>query len=92
MKNKNFTELDRLALIVASIEEECQIVPEGAYKLTNSNELRENQLYRGINLQDSQNPAKYYHFKKPDQNHLLNFLTKENALQHFDFLHNIASD
>ena len=31
---KNLTELDRLATIVMAIENDCQICPEGAYRLT----------------------------------------------------------
>jgi len=34
IKQKNITELDWLAYIVHRIEEECHVVPEGAYKLT----------------------------------------------------------
>ena len=87
-----FTELDRLSLVVDMIESDCQIVPEGAYKLTNCNELRVNQSYRGMSLEDSLNSKKYYHFKKPSDNHLQSFLIKENALSHHDFMQNIAED
>lgn len=42
---KNLTELDRLAYIVRAIENDCQIVPIGAYKLTPGHELRHNDSF-----------------------------------------------
>lgn len=33
VKQKNFTELDRLSIVVSLIDDECQIVPIGAYKM-----------------------------------------------------------
>ena len=37
---KNFTELDRLAYVVSSIENDCSLAPIGAFKLTPTHELR----------------------------------------------------
>lgn len=42
---KNFTELDRLAYIVRAIENDCQIVPIGAMKLTCDHEIRYNDSF-----------------------------------------------
>jgi len=33
VKNKNFTELDRLSIVVNEIEHDCQVVPVGAYRM-----------------------------------------------------------
>ena len=45
IKPKNITELDRLSFIVHWIEDECHIVPEGAYKLTPIQEVRPNEAF-----------------------------------------------
>ena len=44
---KNFTELDRLAYVIAAIENDTHIVPEGAYKLLPSHEIRHNESFKG---------------------------------------------
>jgi len=33
VKAKNFTELDRLSIVVHLIDDDCQVVPLGAYKM-----------------------------------------------------------
>jgi radial spoke head protein 9 len=33
VKSKNFTELDRLSLVVHQIDHDCNVVPVGAYKM-----------------------------------------------------------
>lgn len=39
---KNFTELDRLAYVVRSIDNDCTLTPVGALKLTPTHEIRYN--------------------------------------------------
>jgi radial spoke head protein 9 len=50
---KNFTELDRLAYVVRSIENDCAVAPVGAFKLTPTHELRYNDSFRGIPLAEA---------------------------------------
>lgn len=56
VKPKAFTELDRLAFVVHSIENDCAVVPVGAYKITPTHELRRNEGFKGIPLADIANP------------------------------------
>lgn len=48
---KKFTELDRLSYVVRTLEEECAVVPVGAFKLTATHELRYNDAFKGLNLE-----------------------------------------
>ena len=44
---KNFTELDRLAFVVAAIENDTHVVPLGAFKLLPIHEVRRNENFKG---------------------------------------------
>jgi radial spoke head protein 9 len=44
---KNFVELDRLAYVVAAIENDSHVVPEGAFKLIPTHEIRRNEHFAG---------------------------------------------
>lgn len=50
---KNFTELDRLSIVVYTIEDECQVVPLGAYKLAPTHELIRNPIFRGLKIEEA---------------------------------------
>lgn len=45
---KNLTEIDRLAFIVRSIEDNCQIAPVGAFKMTPNHEVTRNEAFKGL--------------------------------------------
>lgn len=59
VKPKAFTELDRLAYIVRAIENDCSLVPVGAFKLTPTHELRYNDTFRGVPLSEISNPSSF---------------------------------
>lgn len=48
MQPKSYTEEDRLAYTVNAIEQECQLVPVGAFRMATSHELRYNEEFRGV--------------------------------------------
>jgi radial spoke head protein 9 len=50
LKKKNFTESDRLAFLIRSIDYDCCVVPEGAFKMLPINEIRRNENFTGINV------------------------------------------
>ena len=62
-RSKNFTELERLSVIVRSIESDCQLVPEGAYLLTPAHELGPNPHFKGLSRLQLRDQGKYYHFR-----------------------------
>ena len=74
---KNFTELDRLAYIVRAIETECQLVPVGAYKLTPNHELRLNEAFMGLTLNEASDINNYQHFRNPMSEDKKAFICKE---------------
>ena len=59
---KNFTELDRLAYVVRSIDIDCAVAPIGGYKLTPTNELRQNPNFKGLPIQEAHSLKNYLHF------------------------------
>jgi hypothetical protein len=61
---KNFTELDRLSYTVLSIEIECQLVPVGGLRVTEKHELRYNDAFQGVSLQEI-NLDQFQHFRYP---------------------------
>ena len=57
--------MDRLAYIIRSIETECQLIPIGAYKLTPNHELRLNEAFVGLTLNEAADINNYQHFRNP---------------------------
>jgi len=45
---RNLTEVNRLAVIVNAIENDCHLCPYGAFKLTPQHELRRAEAFRGL--------------------------------------------
>lgn len=48
LKKKNFTESDRLAFLIRTIDYDCCIVPEGSFKMLPISEVRRNDNFTGI--------------------------------------------
>ena len=44
----NLKEIDRVHYIVRAIENDCQIIPAGAFKLTTAHEVSRNESFRGL--------------------------------------------
>ncbi len=66
VKTKNFTELDRLSLIVNQIEHDCQVVPLGAYKMIPTHEIVHNPNFRGLKIEQSKSLDCYVHLRAPE--------------------------
>lgn len=60
---KNLTELDRLAFIVAAIENDTHVVPQGGFKLIPKHEIRRNPAFKGLDKDTLGDLKKYYHFR-----------------------------
>lgn len=60
---RNFTELDRLQFTVAAIENDCHIMPKGAVKMTDQHEIRKNNAFRGLSIDDAVRVENYSHFR-----------------------------
>ena len=65
MKLKNFTELDRLSVVVHQIEDECNIVPLGALRMIPTHELVMNPNFKGLKIDQSKTLCNYVHLRQP---------------------------
>jgi radial spoke head protein 9 len=57
LPGKNFSELERLSLIVNTVDYQCGLVPVGALKLTVN--------FKGLSLSQSLSVENYQHFRLP---------------------------
>ena len=48
VKPIDLKEVDRLHYLVRAIENDCQVVPQGAFKLTTSHEISRNEAFKGL--------------------------------------------
>lgn len=60
---RNFIELDRLQITVYAIENDCHIMPKGSIKLTDQHEVRRNNAFCGLNIDEACNLDLYCHFR-----------------------------
>ena len=51
---KELTEIDRLKYVVLAIENDCQIAPLGAFKMTSQHQVRRNEAFKGVDVKDCQ--------------------------------------
>ena len=51
-RKRNLTEEDRLLYTVLAIENDCHIVPQGAFRMTPEHEVERNVAFRGLCCED----------------------------------------
>jgi len=61
--SKDLTEIDRLRFVVCAIENDCQIAPVGAFKMTAQHQLRRNEAFKGLTPSESLKLNNYVHFR-----------------------------
>lgn len=88
----NFKEIDRLAYVVRSIENDCAIAPVGTFKLTPTHELRYNDSFKGLQMDDLLKPKNYQHLRAPQSLEKKEQIARDDALFYFDFLDPIEKD
>lgn len=67
VKTKNFTELDRLSIVVHLVDKDCQVVPLGAYKMLPTHELIQNPSFRGLKMNEAAKLSNFVHLRHPEQ-------------------------
>ena len=60
---KDLTELDRVNFVVNAIENDCQISPVGAFKMTSAHQVRRNEAFKGLSCEASVCLSSYCHFR-----------------------------
>lgn len=85
-------EIDRVHYIVRAIENDCHIVPQGAFKLTTAHEVHRNEAFRGLALEDAFRLNSYSHFRNVQQKDKKEGLEKDDAIFSKNFLDDITAD
>lgn len=60
---KELVELDRLKYVVLAIENDCQIAPIGAFKMTSQHQVRRNEAFKGLTSTQTLSLNNYLHFR-----------------------------
>jgi radial spoke head protein 9 len=89
---EKFTELDRLAFVVRAIEFDCAVLPIGAAKLTPAHELRFDQSFRGLSIEEANSLQNWQHFREPQTEEKKLAIQNEDAIFHKNFLDGLAED
>ena len=92
VKLKNFTELDRLGLIVRMIDRETAVIPEGAFKMLPIHEMRRNDNFQGLKNNEIGFLSKYMHFRDVMTQEKKEFIQRDDAIFSFNFLDQIDKD
>ena len=61
--HRSLIEEDRLLYTVLAIENDCQICPQGAFRLTEEHEVERNVSFRGLALDKCFQLSNYSHFR-----------------------------
>lgn len=91
-QKSNYTELDKLAFSVRTIDHETSIYPQGVIKLIPIHELRRNDNFKGLKQDELKRIDKYSHFRKITQNNKLIEIEKDEAIFRFDILDDLDKD
>ena len=92
VKAKNFTELDRLSLVVNLIAQDTNIVPLGAYRMIPTHELVPNPDFRGLKVNESKKPENFVHLRAPCLPEKKILIESDKALEKVDFMDAICCD
>ncbi len=92
MPKRNLTELNRLAVVVHAIENDCHLCPMGAFKMTPRHELRRNEAFKGLDAANGAHLKSYQHFRNVQDPQKKALLEKSDAPFHKDFLDSISKD
>ena len=85
-------EIDRVHYIVRAIENDCNIIPQGAFKLTTAHEIARNEAFRGLQISDAFQLSSYSHFRNVQSKDKKEGLEKDDAIFHKNFLDDVSND
>lgn len=75
-----------------AIENDCQICPHGAFKLTEDHEVERNVAFRGLPIEQCFSLANYSHFRNCQDEAKKQLLLRDDAVYQPDFLDEVSSD
>ena len=73
------------------IEDECHIVPESSYKLTPNQEIRPNEAFNGLELEDNC-LSKFVHFTPIKSKDKKEQMERDDSIFRSDFLDSVSED
>ncbi len=88
----NLKEIDRVHYLVRAIENDCQIVPSGSFKLTIAHEVARNESFKGLSQDQVFQLTSYSHFRNVQQKEKKEGLEKDDAIFQRTFLDDIVVD
>ena len=89
---RSLIEEDRLLYTVMAIENDCQICPHGAFKLTEDHEVERNVAFRGLSRELCFSLSNYSHFRNCQDETKKQLLLQDDAVYQPDFLDEVSLD
>ena len=89
---KPVTELDRLAYVVYTIEDQSQVVPKSSYKFSPLQEVKRNEAFQGLSREKGFSLEGYQHFRPIQQKEKLAIAQRGEAVYNDAFLDEITQD
>lgn len=89
---RSMIEEDRLLYTVLAIENDCQIVPHGSYRMNECHEVERNVAFRGLGQDDCFALESYSHFRNVQDPEKLELLLRDDAVFQPDFLDEVSCD
>ena len=89
---KELVELDRLKYVVLAIENDCQIAPVGAFKMTSQHQVRRNEAFKGLDASQTLSLDNYLHFRNVQTQVKKDALDEPSAPFNAKFLESISED
>jgi radial spoke head protein 9 len=92
MPANGLTELDRLQFVVHSIDNNCQIIPNGAFKKNTLGEVSPNDAFSGLEVSKLEDLNCYMHLRPVEQSEKKELCAREEDIFNHEFLDNVAVD
>ena len=89
---RSLIEEDRLLYTVMAIENDCQICPHGAFRLTEAHEVERNVAFRGLPSDCCFSLLNYSHFRNVQDETKKELLLRDDAIFQPDFLDEVNGD
>ena len=75
-----------------AIENDCQICPHGAFRLTEEHEVERNVAFRGLQGEECFKLSNYSHFRNVQDEDKKELLLRDDAVFQPDFLDEVSTD
>ena len=89
---RSLIEEDRLLFTVLAIENDCQIVPKDAFRMTEDHEVERNVAFRGVSHDKCFSIDSYSHFRNVQNDEKKALLLQDDAVFQADFLDEVSTD